>query len=42
MFNSLANMDKEFHWSIAYNWYLVLHVEDVALKYLKTIRLVKY
>lgn len=40
-FNSFANTKKYFHWSKAYNWHSYLCVEDITLKHLRTIGLVK-
>lgn len=40
--NTLANIDKEFHWYRAYNWYSNMCAEDASLKHLRIIRLIKY
>lgn len=39
--NSLAKIDREFHWSRAYSWYSNLLVEDVFGKRLKASGIVK-
>ena len=41
MFNSLAKIDKEFHYSKAYSWYSDLPAEDTSSKCLGAIGLVK-
>lgn len=40
--NSLAETNKEFHWSRAYSWYSYLHVEDALTKCLRSSGLVKF
>ena len=40
-FNSLAKIDKEFHWSKAYSWYSNSSADDKYSNHLKTTSLVK-
>ena len=41
MLNSLAKIDKWFHWSKEYSWYSDFPIEDTYSKHLKAIGLVK-